>query len=463
MTMEITELEVPAGVPDDVPVDVLVHVPVDDAVDALEQAVASFLSADLGQLSAAEELRLVGRLEKVRRRLDAGTDRSVGHLDRSGAFSLDGYKSAKGALKGIGRITGREAHGRVRTARALCDVPLVAAAYERGEIPTAHVRAIVRTVSNPRVAEHVPGADQIFAHHARLLSYDELIAVLREWERLADPDGADQSADETHERRRASLLDSAINGSWSLEATFGPLQGAATAEVFAQFEHAEFLADWAEARERFGADARVEHLARTPAQRRADALFEIFRRAGAAPADARSPEPLVNIIVDQQTFEEELRRAAGEDVEVDPNADLDSRRCHTIDGTPLHPGDALVAALVGHVRRVVLSAKGTVIDLGTKRRLFTGSSRAAVMLQALLRGPGGLGCGWPGCDGRGPCLQAEHREPARLTGPTDIDNSEAFCGFHNRIKERGFRPVRGDDGSWTIIPPDGRDSITPAV
>lgn len=67
----------------------------------------------------------------------------------------------------------------------------------------------------------------------------------------------------------------------------------------------------------------------------------------------------------------------------------------------------------------------------------------------------GLGCLWPGCDGRRGCLHIDHRRAAARGGLTDIDNSDAYCGTHNRIKERGFRPVRGPDGAWLIMRPDG--------
>ncbi len=441
----------------------LVRSDLDQSLDRLEDGVEQLLAAELEQLSAEEELRLVGRLERLRRRLDAGTDRTAGHLDRSAAFSLDGHRSAKGALVAIGRLSGAEAHGRVRTARALRHLPLVEAAYVRGEIPVAHVRAISRVVSNPRVAEHLPGADPIFAHHASVLPLDDFLAVLRQWEALADSDGADQRADECHERRRAGLVESAINGSWSLEGSFGALQGAAMAEIFEQFERAELLADWTEARERLGDGAMIGDLARTSAQRRADTLFAIFRRAASVPAGSRAPEPLVDIVIDQQTFEEQLRRAAGEEVNVDPNEGLDGRRCHTVEGTGLRPADVLAAALLGHVRRVVVDRAGAVIDLGTKQRLFTGSARDAAFLQALLRRPGGLRCLWLGCDAHGGCLQVDHREPATRGGPTDVRNSDAYCGFHNRIKERGFEPERTAEGGWVIHRPGGSGPITAPV
>jgi len=116
-------------------------VPLDVALAALEDAVGLIQAAALDGLSPAEELALIGRLEVLRRRLDHGTDRAAGHLDRSAAFSFDGHKTANGALKAIGRLSGSEAHGRVQTSRALRHLPLVEAAYGRGEIPTEHVRA----------------------------------------------------------------------------------------------------------------------------------------------------------------------------------------------------------------------------------------------------------------------------------------------------------------------------------
>ena len=283
---------------------------------------------------------------------------------------------------------------------------------------------------------------------------------MQQWLVLADPDGADRDDEISHEKRRVSLHRN-FDGSWSHEGQFGPLQGATLEEILSYYEQAEFEADWAWARERFGDDACAADLPRTPAQRRADALVAMALAAASAPADGRRPEPCVSIVIDQETFEDELRRACGQDVERDPNVDVDGRVCHTINGTPLHPSDVVVAAIVGYVRRVVVDAAGTVIDLGRRRRLFTGSSREAAMLQAFLRDPGGgLGCFWPGCDGG--ARQVDHCHAAADGGPTDVANSGLCCGTHNRLKQHGFTPVRNADGTWTIHRPDGQP-ITPAT
>ncbi len=54
--------------------------------------------------------------------------------------------------------------------------------------------------------------------------------------------------------------------------------------------------------------------------------------------------------------------------------------CRTQSGRRLHPDDTVNMALVGHIRRVVYDTSGTVIDLGRRSRLFSGSARDAVML-----------------------------------------------------------------------------------
>jgi hypothetical protein len=109
----------------------------------------------------------------------------------------------------------------------------------------------------------------------------------------------------------------------------------------------------------------------------------------------------------------------------------------------------------------VIDADSNLIDLGRRRRLFVGSSREAALIQGALAGRDGLRCGWSGCLQRR-ALQVDHLEAAARGGPTDIVNSLPLCGFHNRLKEHGWRPVRGPDGRWSILRPDGT-TVTPPV
>ena len=254
--------------------------PIVEVLEALDADIAALQVADLDSLSGIEVMRLTRTIEGLRRRLDHATDRVVGHLESTGKHGADGHKTAKAAVKHVGRLPGAEAHARVRVSRSLRLLPAVTAAYEGGHIPTASVRAIAMVATNPRVQPFLDDlVDKIFAEQASEDSYDDFVSWLREWERLADADGADQDHELTHRRRDATLVQDPVDGSWHLRGNAGSLQGAGMAEVFAAYEAAEWEADRAEAVATHGPDATPDQFPRTAAQRRGDALHAIFRRA----------------------------------------------------------------------------------------------------------------------------------------------------------------------------------------
>ena len=166
----------------------------------------------------------------------------------------------------LGRLPSGDAAARARTPRLLSRLPAVAAAYERGEIPTAHIRAIVRVASNPRVAALLPIADPVFAEQAAEDGHREFLRWLRAWEVLADVDGAADDAATHHARRHIDLVENP-DGGLAFAGSLGALEGAAFREVFDRFVEAELMADWAEARARKGDAATDADLARTPRQR----------------------------------------------------------------------------------------------------------------------------------------------------------------------------------------------------
>ncbi len=190
-------------------------------------------------------------------------------------------------------------------------------------------------------------------------------------------------------------------------------------------------------------------LERSDRQRRFDALVAIFTPATASGVVGRH-DALVNVIVDQISFEHHLAKLAGADVEPLDPATVDDRRCETSTGHQLDPADMLAAALCGHVRRVVLDTAGVVMDLGRRRRLFTGGARDAVLL-------GDRWCMWPGCDLRSGRCQTDHTTPWAHDGLTRPDNGAPACGRHNRWKQRGYRTVRDPDGHWHTYRPDGSE------
>jgi hypothetical protein len=153
-------------------------------------------------------------------------------------------------------------------------------------------------------------------------------------------------------------------------------------------------------------------LARTPAQRRADALVEMARRAGAVPAGARLPEPLFSVLVDYETFE---------------------RTCELAAGTVVAPGSLSRWLGQGWVERVVFDGPDRVKNVGVRRRLFTGGTRRAVQLRD-------RECFHPYCDVPAEDCEVDHVTPWSEGGLTVEDNGRPACGFHNRERQKARPP-----------------------
>jgi hypothetical protein len=434
-------------------------------------------SADEGRLVAVEVAeRLAAALDAVvaRRRqgLDAGGELAerlqawelvvreaeqqiaaiVAEAHRSGVWALDGHRSVRGWCQATVNWSYGETTQRIHTATLLGDCAEVDKALAAGEIGVAQVRELARARANPRCGSTIVDVENELVDAARRLPFDEFRVVVQGWEALADADGAHRDHDESHRNR--SLSATTIGTGFALNARGGAAAGATITEILDAFTNSEFLADWDDARARLGDDADIKpcDLARTPAQRRFDAMVAIFVAAASTPPGSRPPEPVVDIVVDQATFEAAVAAMADgvdlDDVMPPPTAPT-ARRCQTIHGDPIDACDAVAAALVGQVRRVVYGADGCVIDLGVTSRLFRGASRLAVWLSSTR-------CIWPGC-GRRHHNQIDHAQPWTAHGPTNPHNGAPLCGHHNRWKTRGYHTRRDPDGRWHTHRPDGTE------
>jgi hypothetical protein len=291
---------------------------------------------------------------------------------------------------------------------------------------------------------------------ARSVTHKEFAEHCRRFAVLAAPALAEADRAATHERRDARLR-VLPDGRCHLHAQLSGVQGAAMRAIFERFVAREYrgAAGTAGAAGAAGGDGLGD--ARTPAHVRADALFALFQAAAATPADARRPEPLVDVVVTGAEFEAILEAAAGPgEVRFDPHR-FDTARIETRDGTILTPREVFEAAVDGWVRRVVVDPAGHVIDLGHRQRLFTGAAREAALHAARQ-------CAWASgsCRVGARSVQVDHVVAARRGGPTDQANASPHCGFHNRFKERGYRLGRDPgSGRWITYRPDGTPVVPP--
>ena len=180
-------------------------------------------------------------------------------------------------------------------------------------------------------------------------------------------------------------------------------------DEFHRLERELFEADLAEARQQYGDDA-LAHLARTGAQRGADALMLMAERSASMPEGARKPAPLFSALVGYETF-------AG-------------RVCELEDGTVVHPSELREFLAEADIERIVFDGPSRVIDVGKRTRFFTGALRRAIQVRD-------RHCQDPsGCDEPITACEVDHEEEFEDGGLTTQDNGKLKCRYHNRRKSR---------------------------
>jgi len=363
----------------------------------------------------------------------------------------DGFRQVAGWGRAACNWSGAEAARLAKLGRAMQAMPAFAETCLAGRIGVAQMHAVAAVAGNPRVREHLADADELFTRQSMSLPFDDLVTFLQHWSELADADGARSRHDRAAEQRRASVN---IVGERSFVDAAGPaMDGVLMREVFDRYCDIEWRNEWDEGVRRYGDAMHAGLMERSPAQRRFDALRRLFDAA--AGSTQMGGEVVVNIVVDQETFEQHLEDAlGGSPSPTDPSTAV-TRRCEDQRGNVIDPRAMVAAALVGRVRRMVLSADGVVLDFGRRKRLFTGSLRDAVLLTA-------HDCTWVGCPVHSHHCDADHVLPFSQAGPTSARNGAPLCDHHNPLKNKGYRTWRDPDGRWHTYRPDGTEIGWPA-
>ena len=326
------------------------------------------VDAELSERSDSEIIDLVAELEVLGRRVAALQLAVMDQIDDRRLYADDGHASAKVMVRHLGRLSAGEAAGREKARKALHMLAAVKEAYAEGSIGTDQVRLLAKVHANRRVAHQMAERDAVFVRDAQRLGYLEFELGVRHWERLTDQDGAEPTVERCHERRDFTLIQDHFGLGWEIRGGCGSLSGAAMDEILQHYVQAEYEADWEKARAEHGNEVTADDLPRTAAQRRSDALWQIFQDAASTPPGSGAPRFVHNIVWDAESFEQMVREL---DNRRRQPLDIDTHRCSTIDGMALAPTEAIMNSLVNEVRRVVVDAAGVVIDLGNARA-FTG-------------------------------------------------------------------------------------------
>lgn len=364
----------------------------------------------LGALDPAVlgDAEAVVALHRELERLGAVTTRAVATFDAGRSWEASGARTASAWLATECRMPVESARRRVRLGRALRHMGGVEAAWLAGEVGEAQVR-LLASARTPATAECFARDESMLVEQARSLRFSAFARCVAYWGQRADPEGSDASAQARHAARRVHLS-STFGASWALNGLLDPINGAIVAKALGTIEQELFEADWAEAKARVGEGVGMSHLARTPAQRRADALVEMARRALALPGGSRLPEPLFSVLVGYETF-------AG-------------RVCELPSGAVVAPADLVRWLGEAWVERVVFDGPERIRDLGVRRRIFAGGSRRAVQLRD-------RECFHPYCEAPAEGREIDHVQPWAAGGATTEANGRVACRFHNQERHRG--------------------------
>ena len=398
-------------------------------------------------MTPGEAETFVRELDRQRRIVEAQIATFVNQVALSGLFAVDKHRTPKAWGKAACNWSGSEAGRFVKAGAMLATFDTAAVLAADGGLGVAQMHALAAVVSNPRVQEHLADGEAQLVGQATVLDYDDYVLWLATWERVADADGAHDDTERVHRNRTANA--SIVGDQFFLDATSGTAQGVQIKEILDAFAKSEWAADWEAGLATHG-DAMCPHLMeRTDTQRRMDALLAIFLKAAGANSEPTGSGFTVNIVVSQPVLEHHLATMLGQNL-APLNPNLPGHRCETNTGIAVDPYDMLVAAAMGHVRRVVMDSSGVVTDMGRKQRLFTGALRDAVLMHSRR-------CVWPGCHRPADQCDADHVLPWANAGPTNTHNGSPVCGHHNRWKATGYRTWRDPHGHWHHYRPNGTE------
>jgi hypothetical protein len=375
-------------------------------------------------------------LGRTRARLDAEEAAVIAEFDQRSCCVDDGMVNTRAWLGHHTGVARAVAGGRVRLARRLRRMPLMADALQSGSVTEGHARSLGRCLT-PRTLEAFARDEQVLVDQAVGLEADDFDRVVTRWLFLNDPDGPHPGSDQPSVLHTSPLLGgrTRVDGELDLEDSVELL--AELDALYDELWHADQAADDTDPLKQ-----------RTHAQRNAAALVEMARRSSATgdrdnddngdhhdhhrPVGARHRRPQLLAVVDLDALAAQL---AG-------HADLE-------DGTPL-PQTILQRWLCDSaIGRVVMAGPSVPIDLGHLTYTPSAPQRRALIARD-------RGCIVPGCKRKARWCDAHHVVPWPA-GPTDLANLVLLCKRHHKHVHAGIIRLERNEQTkrWTITRPDG--------
>jgi len=368
--------------------------------------------------------RLGDEIAELSAHLDAATARllsMIREFDARGGWN-SGFRSCAAWLSWRVGLDLGAARERVRVARALETLPLLAEALAGGQVSYAKVRALTRVATPETEARLLAvGRAGTAAHVER---------IVRGW-RCVDRRAEARETTLRH-ASRALHVHQNEDGMVVLRGRLEPEVGALLMQALAAARETLYQ----RARVPDGAVGRGNVSAETPsmAQQQADALALLAETALHHGLDPGAPGERYQVVVH---------------VDAEALADPDQPGQSVLEeGTRFSSETS--RRLACDASRVVMrhDDEGRVVEIGARTRTIPPALRRALHHRD-------RGCRFPGCGvSHG---QGHHLRHWAHGGPTTLSNLALLCRRHHRaVHEEGFQVARGPDGALRFRRPDGR-------
>ncbi len=317
----------------------------------------------------------------------------LGELDRREGWAGWGLKSCADWLSWRCGIDIRTAREHVRVARGLADLPVIRAAFSRGELSYSKARALTRVATAESESDLCElGLQATASQLDRMLSAHRRVSRAR--------------ANDRHAQRELHVRTDA-DGMTVIHARLSPEDGALVVAAL---------------------DATRDGSAEPSTVTRADALVVL---AETALADGARPA------------------TGGDRTQVVVHVDVTSGRCHLEDGPALAPETARRLACDSSVVSVTTNGDGTPLSVGRRTRTVPAAIRRALQVRD-------GGCRFPGCRQRR-YVDAHHVQHWSHGGETSLENLVLLCRRHHRtVHEEGFTLRLVDGHHVEVHRPDGK-------
>ena len=334
-------------------------------------------------------------LEGAASRIEAERCRRLALFSTRKVYNEFEYSSPSAFLIDRCQITPSRATRLVANANALTGMPVSFARWREGVLAADQVRQLVacREADPDTFTSH----EEMLCDTVSQLSVIDSGRVLTYWkEAIYQRNGAD-GAERLHARRRVHLSQT-FEGMFRLDGYLDPLAG-------------EIIREALDA----ATPPPAEGDARTPGQRRADALYDVARQAldqGNLP-DSGGEKPHLLVLVGAD-------RLHGSHVGL----------AETVACTVLSQSTLDLLACDCSISRIVFGPNSEITDVGRKTRIIPAALRRAVFARD-------RHCQHPGCYRPAKWCDIDHIIAWQDGGETKLDNLQLLCRYHHQLKHRG--------------------------